>query len=182
MKNFIELPFEIDIDLLQKDFRKFPEKDWKEVVSPFVNDGGMWGLDLLEIDIENTIPGSAPAFKFIPRLAHCPYLNEFLSQFNIYNVVRARFNLLKPGEGIEPHADPYGYERGQVRLHIPIITNDKFLFHVEGIAYTMPAGKCYYTNTLLKHHVINNGDESRIHLVIDYLLDEWIESKFAQAA
>jgi hypothetical protein len=99
----------------------------------------------------------------------CPYIcNELLPQFGA-PCLRVVFYRLKAGTQIGEHRD-YGENRfttGVVRIHIPVITNDKVLMYVEGNPYHFPVGTAWYFDASVRHAVENNSDEDRIHLVAD---------------
>ena len=59
-----------------------------------------------------------------------------------------------------------------MRLHIPVITNPKVIFscwnvHGKQHDYKMKEGELFYLDIRKPHMAINNGDATRIHLVID---------------
>lgn len=96
------------------------------------------------------------------------YWNHVLDQFTA-SVTRTRFASMAPNFAIKPHID-YNTTYS-IRVHIPIITNDKSFLCVKykGETYKQhcPAdGRVYFMNTGLTHWAENNGDEERIHLVI----------------
>ena len=67
---------------------------------------------------------------------------------------------------------------GQVRLHVPIITNDRVTFFVGGEKIKMQAGRLYYVNFTKRHYVRNDGSEARIHLVMDLKVNDWLAQYF----
>src|SRR5262249_30752037 len=64
------------------------------------------------------------------------------------------------------------------RLHVPIITNDRVVFHVAGERVHMQPGRLYYVNFTKKHFVRNDGDEARIHLVLDLHVNDFLRQVF----
>jgi len=55
------------------------------------------------------------------------------------------------------------------RIHIPIVTNPSCLFTVGEETIHMKEGEIWeMNNDKLEHSVVNNGDEDRIHLIIDW--------------
>jgi hypothetical protein len=85
-------------------------------------------------------------------------------------LTRVRLAYLKDHFDIKPHVD---YDPSYiVRYHIPLITNtDAKMFMERGTDLAeihLPAdGKVYFFNSGLKHWVKNDGDEGRLHLIID---------------
>jgi hypothetical protein len=85
---------------------------------------------------------------------------------------------LEPGAGIGLHRDirheVANLAFRKVRLHIPILTNDKVTFFVGNRNITMNPGRLYYVNFSKKHFVRNDGDTVRIHLVLDLVVNDWL--------
>jgi hypothetical protein len=67
------------------------------------------------------------------------------------------------------HVDPYDYFEMYSRFHIPFKTNDKVLFSGEDNTVTehMPVKTLNQLNNRTPHQLINNGDDYRIHLIVD---------------
>lgn len=56
------------------------------------------------------------------------------------------------------------------RIHIPIITNPDCIFTVNEDSINMKEGEIWEMNNgQLKHSVHNNGEEDRVHLIIDWM-------------
>ena len=113
-----------------------------------------------------------------PLREQFPYVNDLLSRIPTDNIERIRFMSLAPGGGeLQRHTDqvdPYlGVADGKVMtLHIPVITNPKMEFtswdmHGEKHIVNMKEGELWYLDIRKPHMAINNGDETRIHLVVD---------------
>jgi quercetin dioxygenase-like cupin family protein len=45
----------------------------------------------------------------------------------------------------------------------------------------MAAGECWYVNVNEPHRVANAGSTPRIHLVVDRVVDEWVDKAFGLA-
>lgn len=180
MKKFCKLNIDLDPKLLEQDYQKIREDDWEEIASIFQITKTMFGLNLLVPDFEKIVPGEKMVLKSSNVLQRCTYLQSVIEQFSSCEILRARLNLIKPSGGIPPHTDPYWYETGQVRLHIPIVTNPDFVFIIDGESFHFPVGGCWYVNTFLEHSVENNGTTDRVHLVIDCLVNDWLEGLFVE--
>ena len=85
------------------------------------------------------------------------------------------YTKLASKKAIEKHIDPGFYLSVIHRLHIPIITNDKCIFNIDNNILNMKEGYLYELNNLLEHSVENNGDNDRIHLIIDIIPNSLIE-------
>src|SRR5205085_10556644 len=82
---------------------------------------------------------------------------------------------LAAGSKIREHRDlNLGDETGEVRLHIPIVTNPAVEFFLDGVRIVMNEGECWYLNFSLPHRVDNRGVTDRIHLVIDCQVNDWL--------
>ena len=87
---------------------------------------------------------------------------------------------LKAGSHIREHRDyRLGYEDGEVRLHIPVVTNPDVAFFLAGERVIMAAGECWYLNVNLPHRVDNYSTTDRTHLVVDCVVNEWLTALFS---
>lgn len=75
---------------------------------------------------------------------------------------------MPPGEKILPHQDANPAAKWPHKIHIPILTNDKVIFYVEGIGYRFSEGQAVEVNNMGVHAVENFGDTDRIHLIFEY--------------
>lgn len=118
-------------------------------------------------------------FQDTPTLQKCIYFKEIIDSFQCTKEA-IRLLSLSPNSFIKEHKDAQsGYEDGFFRIHIPIHTNDKVVFRVNGKLLPMKTGECWYANFNLPHFVSNEGDDDRIHLVIDCLRNDWSDALFA---
>ncbi len=78
---------------------------------------------------------------------------------------------LPKNKKIDRHFDLAKYFIERNRLHIPIITNDKCIFEVDGEEINMKEGEIWEINNHNKPHAVSNGgDIDRVHLLIDWLI------------
>jgi hypothetical protein len=68
---------------------------------------------------------------------------------------------------VDRHIDSDYYWNERVRVHIPILTQPSVRFSCGDAAINMAAGECWIFDTWRMHHVLNDGDNPRIHLVVD---------------
>jgi len=112
-----------------------------------------------------------------------PELEKILRDFPSTNFDRIRLMRLQPGGGeLSRHVDHVegdsGISDGRImRFHIPIITNPKVLFTMwntngEKVEQTMKQGEAWLFDFRKPHMAVNGGDDIRIHLVIDVVMDE----------
>jgi hypothetical protein len=53
------------------------------------------------------------------------------------------------------------------KIHVPLITNSKTMFHVGKKARYLPAGEIVEVNNKRAHAVKNDGDQDRIHFIFE---------------
>jgi Aspartyl/Asparaginyl beta-hydroxylase len=83
--------------------------------------------------------------------------------------------LLGPGARILAHKDDMGADDVQeMRIHIPIQTNEAVHFWVNQQRIPMMPGETWYADFSQLHRVENNSNEARIHLVLDCQINEWL--------
>jgi len=100
---------------------------------------------------------------------------------------RVRFMRLTKGKGeLSRHADITDREAGVqpgkvVRLHIPIYTNPKVIFNSwthkgERAIVNMSEGSLWFLDVRKPHTAVNNGEEDRVHLVMDFYASEQLSA------
>ena len=98
---------------------------------------------------------------------------------------RIRFmNLTAGGGELQRHTDQVDPDAGIVnnklmRIHIPIVTNDKVIFEQwdcdgKNVKGHMSLGECWYLDVRKPHRAVNGGDSLRTHLVIDVEANDYI--------
>jgi Aspartyl/Asparaginyl beta-hydroxylase len=123
-------------------------------------------------------PAAAEPYADTDRLQQCPAIAAALATLGT-GVLSARLLRLGPGAAVREHRDyRLGYEDGEVRLHIPVVTGPEAEFHLSGEPIAMAAGECWYVNVNEPHSVSNGGSTPRVHLVVDHVVDEWVDTAF----
>ncbi len=87
-------------------------------------------------------------------------------------IIRAMAARLEPGGVIKPHRDKHPSFHYGHRIHIPISTNPRVRFMIDGRPYKMQVGKVYEINNQEQHSVMNKGKEGRINFIFDYVPPE----------
>jgi hypothetical protein len=124
---------------------------------------------------------AATAFADTPLLTDSPYLRQVLATF-LCPLEAVRLMRLRPGSAIRPHGDhDLAPELGHARLHIPVVTNPDVDFRLNGTRVVMKEGECWYLRLSDTHSVVNRGETDRVHLVIDAVVDPWLESVLREA-
>lgn len=75
---------------------------------------------------------------------------------------------MAPGGEIKPHRDANAAAKWPHKIHVPLLTNDRVTFFVEGTGYHLPEGEAAEVNNMGVHAVTNAGDTDRIHLIFEY--------------
>ncbi|TDQ23808.1 aspartyl/asparaginyl beta-hydroxylase domain-containing protein [Tenacibaculum caenipelagi] len=178
----LQLPFQFDIVKLLRDYSLVVNQDW----IPHFNTSGYTG-EWKAIPLYSSSGDTSNIFAFqnnnkavleTPIMNDCKYFKEVISSIKS-PILSARLLRLGTGAEIKPHRDyKLGYEDGNFRLHIPIITNNNVQFLLNDVQLKMLPGECWYTNVNFIHSVANYGKEDRIHLVIDAERNEWSDALF----
>ena len=108
-----------------------------------------------------------------PRLADTalPLMNHIVENFYPPGgtVIRAMAAKLLAGNVITPHVDKHPSFHVGHRIHIPITTNPRVRFMIDGRPYQFKVGEAYEINNQLSHSVMNKSDEDRIKFIFDYV-------------
>ena len=89
-------------------------------------------------------------------------------------IIRAMAAKLLAGGRINPHFDSHATFRCSHRIHVPITTNPRVRFMIDGRPFRMQVGKAYEINNQKTHSVMNSGSEDRITFIFDYMPPEFI--------
>jgi hypothetical protein len=82
-----------------------------------------------------------------------------------------------PGTVVHEHRDMSGnLPMGRLRFHIPIVTNPGIEFYVEGERVKMCKGELWGLDTSYLHAFANRTDKSRIHLLVEVYVNDWVHS------
>jgi hypothetical protein len=181
---FLRLPFAFDPDWLADDLARCLHSAWTKHVNERDYAGNWTGVAL------RSTTGSAgdilsvaglDEYQDTPLVAECPYFSAILDGLHCKKET-VRLLRLAPGSLIREHRDRgASYGDGFLRLHIPITTNDRTRFVVDGEALPMRPGECWYADFSLVHSVRNDGATDRVHLIIDGLRNAWSDRLFTAA-
>lgn len=75
---------------------------------------------------------------------------------------------LNAKSNIDIHVDFGESLKNSFRTHIPIVTNPKVIFFVNGIQKNMKEGEIWEINNRKPHMVKNESEHDRIHLILDF--------------
>jgi mannose-6-phosphate isomerase-like protein (cupin superfamily) len=184
MIKYVHLKKHFDAIKMQEEVSALEESFWKPHYNEKQYEGEWTTLPLRSINgnIQNSVSIQSSslqhnmAYRDTILLKDCFYLQSVINFF-LCEKMAVRLMKLNPGAVIKEHADlEMSFEEGEARFHIPIITNDKVDFFIEEEKIPMKEGDCWYLNLSLKHRVNNFGKTSRIHLVIDCKVNDWLKA------
>lgn len=180
---FLRLPFEYQLAALQADYARVLHANWLPHYNQQAHQGDWNCLPLRAASgrSDNIYADNGEAYADTEWLSLCPYFAEILHQFACEKIA-VRLMSLAAGARILAHRDPGGgFEDGVARLHIPIITDPRIHFVIDGETVHFSAGHCWYMNANCLHAVTNPSPINRIHLVIDCIPNPWLREVFLNA-
>ncbi|MEP5339609.1 MAG: aspartyl/asparaginyl beta-hydroxylase domain-containing protein [Algibacter sp.] len=183
---YLKLPFQFNKEKLVHDLSLILDGNW---ISHFNTTGYNGDWKVISLYAPNGVESNIFALSTLnsiisetSTLKKCQYFKEVIDSFKC-PILTARILRLGVGAEIKPHRDhELGYEDGNFRLHIPIVTNSHVQFILDGTELTMLPGECWYTNVNYVHSVKNTGESDRVHLVIDGKRNEWSDLLFFSLA
>lgn len=98
-----------------------------------------------------------------------PLYNE---KYGSGKILRALITRLNPNSNILPHKDGGDSLLEVNRTHIPLITNSQILFTVGNVTKNLKVGEVWEIDNSNIHSVVNNSNECRVHLIVDYLKND----------
>ena len=179
------LPFSFDPALLRRDLGVIPDAAWV----PHFNGNdysGQWSSIALRSRTgcsDDIVPRGTPAdFTDTPLAAQCPAMMSVVQTFD-FPKKSVRLLRLRPGSKVREHRDAdLGLADGEIRIHVPILTNDRVEFIVANRRLMLRPGEAWYIDFSQAHRIDNEGDTDRIHLVIDGRANDWVLSLIRRAA
>lgn len=91
-------------------------------------------------------------------------------------IIRAMAANLVAGGRINTHYDAHASFRHSHRIHVPITTNPRVRFMIDGRPFQLEVGQAYEINNQKHHSVMNTGKDDRITFIFDYLPPEKVGS------
>ena len=189
MENYhTEVPLSIDIDRLGKcylDFRsqlgfRTDDKTLRDFNAICINripgdensitGGNVRGLYWTKPDTTNVEEQRLPYIEEHRYTEICPEFKDTYVE-EVYNLItskfklgRVRFLMKPPRSCLSWHRDP------EMRLHIPIITNEGCRMVINDVSFHMPSnGSAYIVNNKEYHNFFNGSEIDRVHLVATIL-------------
>jgi aspartyl/asparaginyl beta-hydroxylase (cupin superfamily) len=184
MLKYAQLLQQFDADKMKAEVASLEAAHWKQHYNKSHYEGGWTVLPLRSINGEtenifavHTEVASAGQYQDTVLLQSCPYLQSVLQAFQCEKTA-VRLMKLQAGALIKEHRDTaLRFEEGEVRLHIPVVTNPDVSFYLDGEKLQLKEGECWYMNLCLRHRVQNEGLTDRVHLVMDCLVNDWLKEQ-----
>lgn len=183
MLSVLKLPFAFDIARLKADLAKIEPSDWVPHFNTQEYEGDWSVVPLRSIDgkarfIYPDPHASQSRFSDTSVLERCPYFREVV---DVFEMPKRSVRLLRLGAGsrIREHRDfSLGFEDGEVRIHVPVVTSPLVEFYSSGERIEMRQGDAWYVDFNRPHRLYNGADFDRVHLVIDGPVNDWVRSLF----
>jgi hypothetical protein len=117
----------------------------------------------------------------MPILGECPYISEILDSLECRKT-SVRLLRIEPGGELREHTDPQLDldHRNQVRLHVPVFTNEQVEFLLNGTAVPLEEGELWYLRLSDPHSVVNQGPTERVQLSIDVVVNDWVIDRITE--
>lgn len=150
------------------DLRRFPQ--------PGSHHDGEWvGLSLRAVGGRNSARPSMPglwAYRDTPFLRLTPCFREVLASLGLATLT-VRLLDLPPGGVIREHVDDMlSFWHGILRLHLPIRTHPDVELTIGGVRSVWKSGELWYGDFTLPHSIVNRSSVTRVHMVLDVLIDD----------
>jgi len=180
----VRLPLRFDAAALRADVEAVPDAAWLPHFNTGTYDGDWSGVALRSVGGTQSIypdPAATQPFADTDALAECPNVRSALDQLAC-PLQSVRLLRLGPGAVIREHRDyKLGYDDGEVRLHVPVVTSDLAEFVLDGVQVSMSAGECWYLDLNQPHRARNLGPHPRVHLVVDCVVNAWLDDLLTDA-
>lgn len=181
LASLAQLPVTLDLTGIEGELARIQADDWIQHyrTEHYVGDWGVVALrslfghpsQIYSVPANNQSAGFR--FENTPLLEASPGLKRIVEGFPC-PVNAARLMKLGAGARILEHSDDMGEgESKEVRVHVPLQTNDQVEFYLGGELVNMREGEAWVGDFSLPHRVDNLGASDRIHLVLDVMPDEW---------
>jgi hypothetical protein len=181
---YIRLPFLFNVEQLQQEVNAIALQHWQLHYQTLHYEGNWSAIPLRSVEGKTDdifiSPYQNAVYSDTAFLQKSNYLKEVLSSFHC-PLLAVRLLKLDAGAVIKEHRDAeLSFENGEMRIHIPVTTNEKVEFYLDKERMYLKNGECWYMNFNLPHSIINNSNDDRIHLVIDAKVNAWAEELFSQ--
>ncbi|MFT5504505.1 MAG: hypothetical protein ACI845_004254 [Gammaproteobacteria bacterium] len=171
-RNFLLLEQTIDLSFIKRKLKKITEQTWNRSGREKTYEVHKQTQSLLLIhddDFRHYKPTYHPAYDQFKKELKPVF--ESISRHYGGNgfIARTLFARLSGRGKIDQHTDGLFSLLKCHRIHIPVKTNDEVVFTIGGEEKVLKEGEMWEINNATLHAVENRSDESRIHLIIDWV-------------
>lgn len=181
MIKYLKLPFVFDKQKMQQEVHQLLSEKWSLHYNTQQYEGNWEALPLRSVngDAGNVLAlDGNNHFEDTPLMASTPYIKQVVDAIHCPKMSVRLLNL-KAGAIVHAHSDQDLYfEEGEVRLHVPIVTNDMVEFYLDEERVIMQEGECWYMNLAMSHRLHNKSSVDRVHLVMDCKVNDWLFKQF----
>ena len=162
----LPLPITVDLDSLVAEITALPEEVWRP------HPEGMPGNSALPLVAVNGDPeddGVQGPMRPTPNLELLPSVATVMAGLTALGcpIGRSRLMRIDIESEVKSHIDMNRYWWDHLRVHIPVVTDERVKFVVDDEEVHMAAGQVWVFDTWDRHRVENPVQAKRIHLVID---------------
>ena len=101
------------------------------------------------------------------KITDIEIIKKILSDYyDIEDIKWVKLHKLLPDQEILPHSDPPEGRTNAYVVHLVLKTNNKVIFHLDGIDYKLKKGRIYQIDNTKYHYVKNEGNSDRIHIMV----------------
>lgn len=182
-RKFLRLPFVFDVVRLGADLMKIGEEEWIDHFNSEAYERAWRCVPLHSFEgrRNHILSLSNVDYRDTEILHRCPYFREVIDVFRCRKT-SVRLMSLGPGGLIRPHRDRgTSLESGLARLHVPVLTSPEAVFTLDGEDVHFSAGNTWYLNADCLHGAKNESSRPRIHLMLDCIVNPWLEKIFRDA-
>ncbi|MDE1156500.1 MAG: aspartyl/asparaginyl beta-hydroxylase domain-containing protein [Acidobacteriaceae bacterium] len=179
-----KLPLFFPPDALIREVQAIPEEQWVPHFNTQDYEGHWSSLALCSASgrTEDIFPSSSnTSFYNTPLYAEMPALRAVLEHFR-FPLKSVRLLRLQSESTVREHRDrDLSLRDGELRLHVPIMTNEQVEFIVANRQLPLRAGEAWFIDFSQPHRIYNRSSSPRVHLVIDGSLNEWAKELLERA-
>ena len=165
MIKYIQLPYCFDAKVMQQEIQQLDSSVWKLHYQTLHYEGDWSAIPLRSVNgnADNIIVSPIKDVEYNDTifLQQCPYLKNVLQNFKC-PLQTVRLLKLNAGAVIKEHRDiELNFEKGEIRLHIPMVTDEDVAFYLDGERINLKEGECWYMNFNLPYRITNNSRNDR---------------------
>src|SRR5262245_22493221 len=111
-----------------------------------------------------------PGWERLAKVA-VPVMHEIIGKWYPPGgtIIRAMAAKLLAGGRILPHRDTHPSFGAGHRIHVPLATNSRVRFMIDGRPAPLEVGHASEINNQTLHSVMNKSDQDRVHFIFDYV-------------